>query len=365
MIGDDLAAWLRVAGVCLAFAQPACAAAPPAAERAPVAIGVAAFESVGGTAPADFQVGAQLAERIGARGVGTVVGPAQLGGDAIAEPTPEQVQAWASAAGVSTIAVGRATRIGERQNIDVRLRAGDSGGLVGSYFAEAATPEALGAALDALADQIVGGTVEWLTGDVAAAGNAGSAPAPGQRGGALRSKHDPFGMTTFNNDQPIQINSDELEASQNQGARRLVFSKNVRVEQGDLRLASARLEAFYPANASQPERLVAGGGVHVVQGTREARCDEAVYHRSQNLLVCEGHAELIDGDDRVAGERIEFDLAAEKVYVKGGASVLFHPEEKPGEAATAAGSAPATTAPVTPPAPAAPRDGAAQAGGAP
>ena len=88
------------------------------------------------------------------------------------EPTPAQVQAWAAAAGVSTIAVGRATRVGERQSIDVRLRAGDSGGLVASYFAEAATPAELAPALDRLAGQIVDGTVEWLTGDVAAARDA-------------------------------------------------------------------------------------------------------------------------------------------------------------------------------------------------
>jgi lipopolysaccharide export system protein LptA len=73
--------------------------------------------------------------------------------------------------------------------------------------------------------------------------------------------------------------------------------------------------------------------VHVVQGTREARCDEAVYHRSEDLLVCEGHAELSDGDDRVAGEVIEFHLDAEKVFVRGGATVLFHPDsEKRGSA---------------------------------
>ena len=358
MIGDDLASWWRVAGVCLAFAQPACAAAPPAAERATVVIGVAAFEAVGGVDAADFEVGAQLAERIAARGVQTVVAPAQLGGGAFAEPTPEQVQAWAASAGVATLAVGRATRIGERQNIDVRLRAGDSGGLVGSYFAEAATPEALAAALDALAGQIVDGTVEWLTGDVSAAAGAGDAAAGARRGAALRSKHDPFGITTFDNDRPIQIRSEELEASQNQGARRLVFSENVRVDQGDLSLTSERLEAFYPAKASQPERLVASGRVHVVQGTRQARCDEAIYLRSQERLVCEGNAELIDGDDRVAGERIEFDLAAEKVYVKGGATVLFNPEAQPPEASTAPEPTPA-------PAPATPGASVPPAGGAP
>ena len=142
MIGDDLAAWLRAIGVCLALAQPACAAAPRAgAEQPQVSIGVAAIESLGGVSAADLDLGARLAERIAARGVQTVVGPAQLGGVVDAEPAPAQVQAWAAAAGVATIAVGRATRIGERQLIDVRLRAGSSGGLLGSYFAEAATAE--------------------------------------------------------------------------------------------------------------------------------------------------------------------------------------------------------------------------------
>ena len=286
---------------------------PPSAPR--VAIGVAAFESVGDADAANPDVGRLLADRIGTLGVQSVVGPTQLGAAVTSEPTPAQVQAWAAASGVSTIAVGRATRIGERQSIDVRLRAGDSGGLIASYFAEAATPAELAPALDRLAGQIVDGTVAWLTSDVAAAPGAA---APAARGAALRAKGDPFGMTSFDNDQPISIHSDELEASQTGGARRLVFSKNVRVEQGDLQLASARLEAFYPENASQPDRLVASGGVHVVQGTREARCDEAVYHRSEDLLVCEGHAELRDGDDRVAGEVIEFHLDGGEGVREGG-----------------------------------------------
>jgi lipopolysaccharide export system protein LptA len=170
---------------------------------------------------------------------------------------------------------------------------------------------------------------------------------PAARGGALRSKNDPFGMTGFDSDQPLAIHSDELEASQTRGARRLVFSKNVKVEQGDLQLESARLEAFYPENASQPDRLVASGDVHVVQGTRQARCDEAIYYRTEDLLVCEGHAELRDGEDRVAGAVIEFDLGAERVLVKGGATVLFHPEpEKTQEPAVDGASAgPAVVAP--------------------
>ena len=261
-----------------------------------------------------------LADRIGTRGVHAVVGPGELGAARSAEPTPAQIQAWAAAAGVSTIAVGRATWIGGRQSIDVRLRAGDSGGLLGTYVAEAKTPEELASGLDRLAGEIVAATVGWLNADVSAAPPSGS---PGRPRGA---KDNPFGIGGFASDQPLSIHSDELEATQTGGVRRLVFTKGVRVEQADMRLESARLEAFYPEKASQPERLVASGGVRVVQGAREARCDQAIYYRGEERLVCEGHAELRDGDDSVAGEVIEFDLEAERVVVKGGAKVLFHPE---------------------------------------
>jgi lipopolysaccharide export system protein LptA len=320
--GDDLAShFLRIAVSCLALALTAAGAPPPsAAEATRVAIGVAAFESVGAPPGPGSDVARLLADRIGTRGVHAVVGPGELGASGSAEPTPAEVQAWAASAGVSTIAVGRTTWIGGRQSIDVRLRTGDSGGLLGTFVAEARTPEELASGLDRLAAEIVAATVAWLKKEVSAAPPAGvKAPPRGHDG-------DTLGISGFKSDQPLSIFSDELVASQTGGARRLVFTKGVRVEQGDLKLQSARLEAFYPEKASQPDRLVASGGVRVVQGVREARCDQATYYRTDERLVCEGHAELRDGADSVAGETIEFDLAAERVVVKGGASVLFHPE---------------------------------------
>jgi lipopolysaccharide export system protein LptA len=290
-----------------------------------------------------------LADRIGTRGVHAVVGPGELGAAASnAEPTPAQIQSWAAAAAVSTIAVGRSTWIGGRQSIDVRLRTGDSGGLLGTYVAEATTPEELASGLDRLAGEIVEATVAWLKGSGASAATApvsaaGSAREPRER---REPRDSPFGIGGFQSDQPLSIRADELEASQSGGSRRLVFKKGVRVQQADLTLESARLEAFYPEKASQPDRLVATGGVHVVQGEREARCDQATYFRADERLVCQGNAELRDGEDRVSGAQIEFDLAAERVVVTGGANVLFHPEpETPAAAPPAASAAPAGVTP--------------------
>lgn len=295
-------------------------------EAAHLSIGVAPFERVAPPEASVPDVATLLADRLGTRGVERVIGPAQLGAEAAAEPTPEAVTGWASRAGVAAVVVGRTTRIGSQYSVDVRLRSGASGDVVGTYVAEIFRPDDVASAIDRLAAQVVDGTRAL----VGAAAPAPSRPEPPRAGGGEAGRRDaeaPFGLKGFDREQPISIHADRLEAFQTQGARRLEFSDNVRVEQGDVRITCNRLQAFYPAGASQPDRLVASGSVRVAQGEREAFCDEAVYRRSQDTLVCSGHAELREGEDRVRGERIEFDLAAESVVVKGGASVLIHPRE--------------------------------------
>ena len=72
-------------------------------------------------------------------------------------------------------------------------------------------------------------------------------------------------MFPIKGDKPLSIRSDELEALENEGRRRLLFTSNVHIEQGDLLVNSDRLEAFYPPGGSQPDKLVASGHVEVKQ----------------------------------------------------------------------------------------------------
>jgi lipopolysaccharide assembly outer membrane protein LptD (OstA) len=78
-------------------------------------------------------------------------------------------------------------------------------------------------------------------------------------------EHQPFGIGIRDSDQPISIRADELEAVSTGGARHLIFTANVRVEQADVRIESDRLEAFYPKGEKQPDRLVATGHVRLSQ----------------------------------------------------------------------------------------------------
>lgn len=129
--------------------------------------------------------------------------------------------------------------------------------------------------------------------------------------------------------QPLEIRADEFEAAPGEdGGKRFTFRKNVEVTQADLSIRAQRLDAYYAPKARDPDRLEARGDVVVVQGAREARCETATYLREKDSLICSGQAELRDGRDRVRGEVIEFDLAAEVVTVTGGAELELHPRSE-------------------------------------
>jgi len=137
----------------------------------------------------------------------------------------------------------------------------------------------------------------------------------------------PFGLGAFDREEPISITADELEARDDQGRRTLAFRRDVEVRQGPLQLAAEVLEAVYVDGDSQPRSLSARGGVEIREGTRRARCEQALYDRPAQSIVCRGApAELRDGDDRLAGGIISFDLARKSVRVEGGTEVAIHRE---------------------------------------
>lgn len=305
------------------------AAAPVGAEG----VGVSAFEPVPPGQPAP-DLGLLLADRLALRGVGRVVGPAQLAAPARFEPSAAEAQGLARAAAVDALVVGRVVRIGAALSIHARLLDGPSGKPFGDPMVEeAARSEDLGRAVD----RLTGRVVERLSdrpGAVSAPGPA-AAPAPNAKERAA---------ARFDRGKPLSIQSDELESEVVPGGRRrLVFTGHVRAVQGDLKLVADHLEATAAAGETEPERLTARGHVTIEQGTRIARCAEADYFRREERVVCTGQlAEIEQACDRVRGPRIVFHLGSERLEVEGGADVQIRPDG-PGcgvAAATPAGGAP-------------------------
>jgi lipopolysaccharide export system protein LptA len=316
-------------GVTLALLLPALGAAiaddlsgvedERAAEAARVRVGVAPFEVAGpsGVEVPDFAT--LLADLLGTRGVGRIVGPERLGVPAAAQLETSAARAWATAAAVDGVVVGRTTQIGSRFSVDVRLISGTSGAVVDTYIAEIARTDHVTSAIATLADQVIAGVLGLMD-------PADRSAPPAARSSAGSDS----GLLVFDNSAPISIKSNSLEAAEVNGKRRLVFSGDVNVVQADITMTSSRLTADYPKGASEPSRLVAQGSVRVVQGEQVARCDNGTFQRAEGLLICCGNAELQDGASRVRGKCIEFDLGSQTVRVED-ATVNILPEPSDGE----------------------------------
>jgi lipopolysaccharide export system protein LptA len=324
-----LACWL------VGFASTALAAAPrndiavaPFEEQSSSKEGSTAdAEALDGPARVDLSL--LLARDLARFAPGRVVQPGDSSLPARARPEASEVRGWASKVGVDTIVVGeirsQTSSDGGVRGIEALLetRSGHSGAAIERYEFVVEPTRDFEARLAAEVERVARKIAEDLGGaplpSVAARPSMTVTP---EEGG----EDSPFEV--FNSKEPIEIESDELEVVSESKSRRLIFTGNVRVSQGEVRLHTAFLEATYPKGASQPDRLDARGSVRVLEGDREVRCIEATYLREEGVVYCRGEAILVQGCDEVRGHEIEFDLDRERVRVIGAASVVIHPDSE-------------------------------------
>ena len=108
----------------------------------------------------------------------------------------------------------------------------------------------------------------------------------------------------------------------------MIFTNNVKATRGDMVLTSTRLDAFYPKGSSRPDKIVATGNVKMDRDAGQARCQKMTYLQADGRIHCEGNAELVREGDRAKGDKIEWDLETDTIFIKGNADVLLIDEEE-------------------------------------
>ena len=320
---------MRIRATAGAFLITLCALAMGFAgsARAASSVGVAPFEKSGSGEPPD--IATRLADRLTTAGV-ACTGPDQIGIPAVAEPAPAQVKTWSEGAGVDGIVFGRVTGIGSRFSVDVQLRSTETGEVVSVHVVEIDSAAAVDGAVAELARKVLEGLTVLETGaPVARASSTGAGKAPpavAARPPARKTKKDDgfFG----GDGSPLRITSEDLEARQAGGARHMIFTNNVKATRGDLVLTSTRLDAFYPKGSSRPDKIVATGNVKMDRDAGQARCQKMTYLQADGRIHCEGNAELVREGDRAKGDKIEWDLETDTIFIKGNADVLLIDEEE-------------------------------------
>lgn len=129
---------------------------------------------------------------------------------------------------------------------------------------------------------------------------------------------------------PVTITADSMEADE--GAGLLVFLGNAVASQDDVTLHADRLTVYYSAEAKEIEKVVATGGVRIVQQERVATGAQAVYDRVADRIVLTGRPMVKEGGQTIEGDEIVLDLKARRSIVTGGetgrVNAVFTPGRK-------------------------------------
>ena len=141
-------------------------------------------------------------------------------------------------------------------------------------------------------------------------------------------------------DGPVDFRGDRLDARRDEGIVRL--EGNVVVKHQDGVLEADRMVLHYGADGKTVERIVATGNVRYAEPNRRARATDAVYQPAVRRLVLTGSPRIWEGNDMLAGSRIELLRDPDRLIVDE-ARASVQPERLQGSLGD--GAAKAATAP--------------------
>lgn len=128
---------------------------------------------------------------------------------------------------------------------------------------------------------------------------------------------------------PVEVEADSLTVNNADGTA--VFSGNVLVGQGDLRLAAAEVRVEYSADGNKISRLHATGGVTIANLADAAESREAVYTIDSGQIVMIGDVLLTQGATALSGQKLTIDLKTGTGVMEGRVSTTFVPGTATGE----------------------------------
>lgn len=116
-----------------------------------------------------------------------------------------------------------------------------------------------------------------------------------------------FGTIRQDTNQPVEVTADNLSVDQETGTA--IFTGNVMIGQGDLRLTAARVLVVYRAENKGIARLEATGGVTLVSGPDAAESERADYNIDTGTIVMTGNVLLAQGPSALSADKMSVRLS--------------------------------------------------------
>lgn len=130
-----------------------------------------------------------------------------------------------------------------------------------------------------------------------------------------------FGAVQQDTSLPVEVSADALSVSQNDGSA--LFTGNVIIGQGDMRLSAPRVLVFYTEDQTGVERLEATGGVTLVNGEQAAEAETAEYEVNRGTIRMVGNVLLTQGANTLVSDSMDVDLEAGTALMNGRMRTVF------------------------------------------
>ncbi|WP_371224739.1 LptA/OstA family protein [Roseovarius sp. 2305UL8-3] len=133
-----------------------------------------------------------------------------------------------------------------------------------------------------------------------------------------------FGNTQQDSNLPVEVTADNLAVNQNDGTA--VFTGNVLIGQGAMRLSAPRVLVVYLEDQSGIEQLKASGGVTLVSGDDAAEAANADYNIETGLIEMQGDVLLVQGPNALTADKMFVDTKAGTARMSGRVKTVLQPE---------------------------------------
>ena len=136
-----------------------------------------------------------------------------------------------------------------------------------------------------------------------------------------------FGGMQQDRSAPVEVSADNLAVNQADGSA--VFTGNVVIGQGDMRLAAERVKVIYGEGGQDRIRaLQAEGSVTLVSGDDAAESASADYDVDSGIVVLSGDVVLTQGRNVLTGNRVRVDLNTGTAQAEGRVRSVLQPGGK-------------------------------------
>jgi lipopolysaccharide export system protein LptA len=134
-----------------------------------------------------------------------------------------------------------------------------------------------------------------------------------------------FGGLKQDTSLPVEIEADSLTVNNADGTA--VFTGNVLVGQGEMRLSAGSVRVEYGTDGKTINRLFASGGVTLANQSEAAEAQEAIYTIGSGEVVMTGSVLLTQGQTALSGQKLVINLQSGTGTMEGRVQTTFVPGE--------------------------------------